>query len=219
MGHVNGMKLVLPPYSPAWPVGSLCPYLFRHICHRQSCGGSYPRTMDLVQMDPIVHEQLALLIYVLNNGGMVFWLWHFPHCTPFPRPQYNPWTYLQMSNAFSGRHQGIAESTVSICLRLSYQLCLCCPLVKEITNCIVVSIPKACGGRKKFVCCYKNKESRGRTAVMLFKWDKLRQITKASWSSSTYTYLIHMTRVWILYSTLHTPQIINHNYIISKTDE
>ncbi|KAN0129994.1 hypothetical protein V8E53_012148 [Lactarius tabidus] len=66
-------------------------------------------------MDPnVVREQLALQmqIYVLNNGGMVSDSTLSPSSTPFSGPQYNSWTFLQMSNAFgSGRRGGIAEST------------------------------------------------------------------------------------------------------------
>ncbi|KAN0140831.1 hypothetical protein V8E53_001275 [Lactarius tabidus] len=74
MGHANGMKPILPPYSPAPLIGLLYPCLFRHIHHRQSYRGSYNRTVDLLQMDPnIIHEQLALQmqIYAFNNGAMV----------------------------------------------------------------------------------------------------------------------------------------------------
>jgi hypothetical protein len=74
MGHANGLKPVLPPYSSAPPVGSPYPYPFGHIRRGQSYGGSYNPTVDLSQMDPnVVREELALQmqIYALNNGGIV----------------------------------------------------------------------------------------------------------------------------------------------------
>ena len=84
-----------------------------------------PGTMDLAQMDSnVVLEQLALQmqIYALNNGGMVSDSKLSLSLTPSPRPQYNPWTYyLQMSNAFGGRHEGIAESTASMRSSPSHQ--------------------------------------------------------------------------------------------------
>ena len=116
MGRANGVKPVLPPYSPVPPVGSPYPYPFGHIRRGQSYGGSYPGTVDLSQMDPnVVREQLALQmqIYALNNGGMVSDSTLSPSSTPFPGPQYNPWTFLQTSNAFGGRRGGLAESMAS----------------------------------------------------------------------------------------------------------
>ncbi|KAN0141552.1 hypothetical protein V8E53_000014 [Lactarius tabidus] len=68
------MKPVLPPYSPAPPVGSPYLYSFGHMRRGRSYGGSYNPTVDLSQIDPnVVREQLALQmqIYALNNGGMV----------------------------------------------------------------------------------------------------------------------------------------------------
>jgi hypothetical protein len=125
MGRANGMKPVLPPYSPAPPVGSPYPYPFGHIRRGQSYGGSYNPTVDLSQMDPnVVREQLALQmqIYALNNGGMVSDSTLSPSSTPFPGPQYNPWTFLQTSNAFGGgRRGGIAESTASMRSSPSHQ--------------------------------------------------------------------------------------------------
>ena len=124
MGRANGVKPVLPPYSPAPPVGSPYPYPFGHIRRGQSYGGSYPGTVDLAQMDPnVVREQLALQmqIYALNNGGMVTDSTLSPSSTPFPGPQYNPWTYLQTSNAFGGRRGGMAESTASMHSSPSHQ--------------------------------------------------------------------------------------------------
>jgi hypothetical protein len=119
------MKPVLPPYSPAPPVGSPYPYPFGHIRRGQSYGGSYNGTVDLSQMDPnVVREQLALQmqIYALNNGGMVSDSTHSPSSTPFPGLQYNPWTLLQTSNAFGGgRRGGIAESTTSMRSSPSHQ--------------------------------------------------------------------------------------------------
>ncbi|KAF8267105.1 hypothetical protein EI94DRAFT_1684032 [Lactarius quietus] len=110
MGRANGTKPILPPYSPAPPVGSPYPYPFGHIRRGQSYTGSYNGTVDLSQMDPnVVREQLALQmqIYALNNGGMVSDSTLSPSSTPFPGPQYNPWTYLQTSNAFGGRRGGM----------------------------------------------------------------------------------------------------------------
>ena len=124
MGRANGMKPVLPPYSPAPPVGSPYPYPFGHIRRGQSYGGSYPGTVDLSQMDPnVVREQLALQmqIYALNNGGMVSDSTLSPSSTPFPGPQYNPWTYLQTSNAFSGRRGGMADPMASMRSSPSHQ--------------------------------------------------------------------------------------------------
>ena len=61
MGRANGVKPVLPPYSPVPPVGSPYPYPFGHIRRGQSYGGSYNGTVDLSQTDPnVVREQLAL---------------------------------------------------------------------------------------------------------------------------------------------------------------
>ncbi len=124
MGRMNGMKPVLPPYSPAPPVGSPYPYPFGHIRRGQSYTGSYNGTVDLSQMDPnVVREQLALQmqIYALNNGGMVSDSTLSPSSTPFPGPQYNPWTYLQTSNAFGGRRGGMADSTASMRSSPSHQ--------------------------------------------------------------------------------------------------
>ncbi|KAI9455775.1 hypothetical protein BJY52DRAFT_1278510 [Lactarius psammicola] len=124
MGRVNGMKPVLPPYSPAPPVGSPYPYPFGHIRRGQSYTGSYNGTVDLSQMDPnVVREQLALQmqIYALNNGGMVSDSTLSPSSTPFPGPQYNPWTFLQTSNAFGGRRGGMADSTASMRSSPSHQ--------------------------------------------------------------------------------------------------
>ncbi|KAH9068291.1 hypothetical protein EDB83DRAFT_2378183 [Lactarius deliciosus] len=123
MGRANGMKPVLPPYSPAPPVGSPYPYPFGHIRRPQSYTGSYNGTVDLSQMDPnVVREQLALQmqIYALNNGGMVSDSTLSPSSTPFPGPQYNPWTYLQTSNAF-GTRRGMADSTASMRSSPSHQ--------------------------------------------------------------------------------------------------
>jgi hypothetical protein len=117
MGHANGMKPVLPPYSPAPPVGLPYLYPFGHIHRGQSYGGSYDGTVDLLQMDPnVVREQLALQmqIYAFNNDAMVSDSTHSPSSTPFPGLQYNPWTLLQTRNAFGGGGGGIAESTTSM---------------------------------------------------------------------------------------------------------
>ncbi|KAN0140832.1 hypothetical protein V8E53_001276 [Lactarius tabidus] len=87
MGHANGMKPVLPPYSPAPPVGLPYLYPFGHIHRGQSYGGSYDGTVDLLQMDPnVVHERLALQmqIYAFNNGAMVSDSPLSPSSMPFP---------------------------------------------------------------------------------------------------------------------------------------
>ncbi|KAH8984635.1 hypothetical protein EDB92DRAFT_1886394 [Lactarius akahatsu] len=107
MGRANGMKPVLPPYSPAPPVGSPYPYPFGHIRRPQSYTGSYNGTVDLSQMDPnVVREQLALQmqIYALNNGGMV-----------------SDSTLSPTSNAFGGRRGGMADSTASMRSSPSHQ--------------------------------------------------------------------------------------------------
>ncbi|KAI0260896.1 hypothetical protein BC834DRAFT_897936, partial [Gloeopeniophorella convolvens] len=125
MGRANGVKPVLPPYSPAPPVGSPYPYPYGHIRRGQSYTGSQNGTMDLAQMDPnVVREQLALQmqIYALNNGGMVSDSTLSPSSTPFPGPQYNPWTFLQTSNVFGGgRRAGFAESIASMRSSPSHQ--------------------------------------------------------------------------------------------------
>ena len=123
MGRANGVKPVLPPYSPAPPVGSPYPYPFGHIRRSQSYTGSYNGTVDLSQMDPnVVREQLALQmqIYALNNGGMVSDSTLSPSSTPFPGPQYNPWAFLQTSNVFNGR-RGMGDSTASMRSSPSHQ--------------------------------------------------------------------------------------------------
>jgi hypothetical protein len=124
MGRANGLKPVLPPYSPIPPVGSPYPYPYGHIRRGHSYAGSYNGTVDLSQMDPnVVREQLALQmqIYALNNGGMVSDSTLSPSSTPFPGPQYNPWTYLQTSNAFGGRRGGMVDSNASMQSSPSHQ--------------------------------------------------------------------------------------------------
>ncbi|KAN0140824.1 hypothetical protein V8E53_001268 [Lactarius tabidus] len=121
MGHANGMKPVLPPYSPAPPVGLLYPYRFRHIHRRQSYGGSYDRIVDLLQMDPnVVHERLALQmqIYAFNNDTMV--------CYATLGRSYR-------QDTFDGG--GLEEST----------------MIEETTVRIDVSIPRTCVVEQRFV--------------------------------------------------------------------
>ncbi|KAI0292596.1 hypothetical protein B0F90DRAFT_1645421 [Multifurca ochricompacta] len=75
-------------------------------------------------MDPnVVREQLALQmqIYALNNGGMVSDSTLSPSSTPYPGPQYNPWTFLQTSNVFGGRRGGMGDSTASMQSSPSHQ--------------------------------------------------------------------------------------------------
>jgi hypothetical protein len=132
MGRANGIKPVLPPYSPAPPVGSPYPYPFGHIRRGQSYSGSYNGTMDHSQMDPnVVREQLALQmqIYALNNGGMVSDSTLSPSSTPFPGPQYNPWAFLQTSNIFGGR-RGM-DSSASMRSSPSHQPVSLPPLVRQ----------------------------------------------------------------------------------------
>jgi hypothetical protein len=124
MGRANGVKPVLPPYSPVPPVGSPYPHPFGHIRRGQSYTGSHNGTIDLSQMDPnVVREQLALQmqIYALNNGGMVSDSTLSPSSTPFPGPQYNPWAFLQTSHVFGGRRGGMADSTASMRSSPSHQ--------------------------------------------------------------------------------------------------
>ena len=124
MGRANSHKPVLPPYSPAPPVGSPYPYPYGHIRRGKTYSGSYNGTMDFSQMDSnVVREQLALQmqIYALNNGGMVSDSTLSPSSTPFPEPQYNPWAFLQTSNVFGGRRGGILDSTASVRSSPSHQ--------------------------------------------------------------------------------------------------
>ena len=124
MGHVNGHKPVLPPYSPAPPVGSPYPYPYGHIRRGQNYSNSYNGTMDFSQMDPnVVREQLTLQmqVYALNNGGMVSDSTLSPSSTPFPGPQYNPWAFLQTSNVFGGRRGGRPVSMASMQSSPSHQ--------------------------------------------------------------------------------------------------
>jgi hypothetical protein len=86
MGHTNGIKPVLPPYSTALLVGSPYPYPYRHIHHGQTYEGSHNGTLDHSQMDPnVIHEQLALQMQInaLNNG-MVSDLMLSLSSMPFP---------------------------------------------------------------------------------------------------------------------------------------
>ncbi|KAI0287226.1 hypothetical protein BC826DRAFT_1045767 [Russula brevipes] len=115
MGRANGVKPVLPPYSPVPPVGSPYPHPFGHIRRGQNYPGSYNGTMDVSQMDPnVVH-------YALNNGGMVSDSTLSPSSTPFPGPQYNPWAFLQTSHVFSGRRGGMQDPTASMHSSPSHQ--------------------------------------------------------------------------------------------------
>ncbi|KAH8992897.1 hypothetical protein EDB92DRAFT_1796860 [Lactarius akahatsu] len=75
-------------------------------------------------MDPkTVCEHLALQmqIYALKYGGMVSDSTLSPSSTPFPEPEYNPWKFLQTSNALGRRSGGIADSTASMHLSPSHQ--------------------------------------------------------------------------------------------------
>ncbi|KAI0051463.1 hypothetical protein FA95DRAFT_1485380 [Auriscalpium vulgare] len=106
MHRINGNKPVLPPYSPAPPVGSPYPYPYGHIRRGQTYAGSQNGT-NYSQFDPnVVREQLALQmqIYAMNNGGMVSDSTLSPSSTPFPGPNYNPWTFLQAGGVFGGGH-------------------------------------------------------------------------------------------------------------------
>jgi hypothetical protein len=113
MGYTNGMKLVLLPYNPAPPIGSPYLYLFKHIHCRQAM---VTRTTTLypLQMDPNSFPYDADLLsqqwWMVSDSTLSSSL------MPFLGLQSNPWTYLWMSNAFSGRRGGLAELTVTMCL-------------------------------------------------------------------------------------------------------
>jgi hypothetical protein len=114
MSSVNGIKPVLPPYSPVPHPDSPYPYPFEDI-RRRIYAGSDNVTMGLSQMDPdAVHEQSVLQwqAYALNNGGMISDSTLSPSSTPFPGPQYNPWTFLRTS-ALSGGRGDITGSQAS----------------------------------------------------------------------------------------------------------
>ncbi|KAH9962452.1 hypothetical protein BC827DRAFT_1267057 [Russula dissimulans] len=125
MDRANGVKPILPPYSPVPPVGSPYPYPFGHIRRGPPYSGSYNGTMDLSQMDPnVVREQMALQmqIYALNNGGMASDSTLSPSSTPYPGPQYNPWAFLQTSHVFGGgRRGGIPDAMASMRSSPSHQ--------------------------------------------------------------------------------------------------
>jgi hypothetical protein len=125
MSRANGVRPIIPPYSPVPHAGSPYPYPFGHIRRGQTYSGSNNGTGDFSQMDPnVVREQLALQmqIYALNNGGMISDSTLSPSSTPFPGPQYNPWALLQTSNVFGGRGGGgIPDSTASIRSSPSHQ--------------------------------------------------------------------------------------------------
>ena len=115
MNRTNGTKPVLPPYSPAPHTDSPYPYPFGHIRPRIYASADNGNA-GLSQIDPnLLRERLAteMQIYALNNGGMVSDSTLSPSSTPFPGPQYNPWKFLQTSNAYGGRNGGIANSMAS----------------------------------------------------------------------------------------------------------
>ena len=53
-------------------------------------------------------------IYALKNGGIISDSTLSPSSKLFPAPQYNPWTYLQTSSAFSRR-----QTLRQVCVRTS----------------------------------------------------------------------------------------------------
>jgi hypothetical protein len=119
MNCADGMKPVLPPYSPAQHTDSLYPYPFAHI----RCGVDNG-VVDLSQVDPsVVREQLALQMQInaINKGGIASDSVLSPSSTPFPAPQYNPWTFIQTSNAFGGRRGDTANSQASMHSSPSHQ--------------------------------------------------------------------------------------------------
>ncbi|KAN0128973.1 hypothetical protein V8E53_013235 [Lactarius tabidus] len=71
----------------------------------------------------VVREQLASQMQISRSITAVWFLTqHSPSSTPFPGPQYNPWTFLQTSNAFGGgRRGGIVESAASMRSSPSHQ--------------------------------------------------------------------------------------------------
>lgn len=110
MSRAKGKKPVLPPYSPVPRIDSPHPYPFAHI-RRRSYANSDDGNMGFSQMDPNVVREL--LVPALNNEGMVSDSMFSPSSTPLPVPQYNPWTFIQTSNAFGGRRGAIANSQAS----------------------------------------------------------------------------------------------------------
>jgi hypothetical protein len=114
MSSVDGMRPVLPPYSPVPHPDSPYPYPFEDI-RRRIYARSDNVTTGLSQMDlDVAHEQHVLQwqAYALNNGGMVSDSTLSPSSTPFPGLQYNPWTFLRRT-ASSGRRDDIPGSQAS----------------------------------------------------------------------------------------------------------
>lgn len=111
----KGKKPVLLPYSPVQSVDSPYPVPFEHI-HRRSNASPDNETMGNPQIDSnSAREQLALRMqtFALNNGGMVSDSTLSPSSTPFPGPQYNPWTFSRTYSAFSRKPSGIADEQAS----------------------------------------------------------------------------------------------------------
>ena len=111
---LNGVEPVLPPYNPVKRVASPFPYLFGDIRHKIYAGSDNGST-GLSRMDPnVVPEQRVLQwqAYARNDGGMISDSTLSPSSTPFPGPQYNPWTFLRTS-ALSGRRSDRADSQAS----------------------------------------------------------------------------------------------------------
>ena len=110
MSRAEGKKPVLPPYSPAPRVDSPYPYPFAHI-RRRSHAIADDGNMGISQMYPnVVREQH-------NREGMV----SGSTLTPSSTPQYNPWTFIQTSNAFGGRRGVIENPQASTHSSLSHQ--------------------------------------------------------------------------------------------------
>ena len=115
MSHEMGKKPVIPSYGPEQSVDSTYPNPFEHI-RRRSNAGSDNETMGNPQIDPnSAREQLALQmqIFALKNGGMVSDSTLSPSSTPFPGPQYNPFTFLHTCSAFNGKRSRIANEQAS----------------------------------------------------------------------------------------------------------
>ena len=103
MSRAKGKKPVLPPYSPAPRVDSPYPYPFAHIRPR-SHATSDDGNVGISQMDSnAVREQL---FPTLNRESELM-------LSPSSTPQYNPWTFIQTSNAFDGRRGVIANLQAS----------------------------------------------------------------------------------------------------------